>query len=87
MDDKSIITLPRVRAILRAVAAGRVHITCSSEPDMYIDGLPHCDQFIAHDIARFGLIQPTRPGLLGQRVPARLTAKGLAVLAEKRTAA
>lgn len=81
------IGVPRVRAILRAVAAGRVQISCSCEPDMYIDGLPYCDQFTAHDIARLGLITPTRPGLLGQRVPARLTARGFEALGEGRSAA
>lgn len=70
----------RAMAMLRAVAAGRAHVTCSSEPDLYIDGIPCCDQFSAHTLAHQGLIRPTRPGLPGQRVPATLTDAGEALL-------
>ncbi|GAA4552980.1 hypothetical protein [Amycolatopsis samaneae] len=66
----------RELAILRAVAAGRVEITCSSEPDLFIDGLPCCDQYTAHALARRALVVQARPGSIGQRVPARLTGAG-----------
>lgn len=66
----------RALAILRAVAAGRVEITWSCEPDLFIDGLPFSDQYTAHVLAHDGLITPARPGLTGQRVPARLTPAG-----------
>lgn len=77
----------RGRNLLRAVAAGRAEMTCSCEPDIYIDGLPCCDQYTSHALARRGLVAPTRPGLPGQRVPARLTEKGLSELGEPKTAA
>lgn len=71
----------RVRAMLLAVAEGRAEITLGREPDLYVDGLPCSDQCTAHAMARDGLIRPTRPGLIGQRVPAALTAAGEATLA------
>lgn len=77
----------RARSVLRAAAAGRAELTCSCEPDIYIDGLPCCDQYTAHDLARRGLIAPIRPGLPGQRVPARITEEGLRALDEPQTAA
>jgi hypothetical protein len=70
----------RALAILRAVAIGRAEITCSSEPDLFVDGLPCCDQYTAHDLAHRALIVPVRPGRLGQRVRARLTPAGAAAL-------
>lgn len=70
----------RARAMLRAIDAGRAQLTCSSEPDLFIDGLPCCDQFAAHDLVHQGLIRPGRPGLVGQRVPAQLTAAGRALV-------
>ncbi|ONF73696.1 hypothetical protein [Amycolatopsis keratiniphila] len=66
----------RELAILRAVASGRAEITCSSEPDLFIDGLPCCDQYTAHVLAHRGLIVPAQPGPIGHRVRARLTAAG-----------
>lgn len=70
----------RVLAMLRAVAAGRAELTCSCEPDLFIDGLCCCDQYTAHQLARGGLIRPNAPGMVGQRVRAELTAAGHAVL-------
>ncbi|KAA9165029.1 hypothetical protein FPZ12_006800 [Amycolatopsis acidicola] len=67
-------------AILRAAAAGRVEMTCSCEPDLYVDGLACCDQTTGRLLAHAGLIRPARPGSLGQRVPVRLTAAGHAAL-------
>jgi hypothetical protein len=63
-----------VSAILRAVAAGRVEITCSCEPNLFVDGLVFCDQYAARLLVHNDLIQQATPGLVGRRVPARLTA-------------
>jgi hypothetical protein len=76
----------RVLAILRAVASGRVEMTCSCEPDMYIDGLPCCNQYGTHDLALPRTPEPVRPGLPGRRVPARLTVKGFAVFDDEQSA-
>lgn len=70
----------RALAMLRAVAAGRAELVLGCEPDMVIDGLPCCDQFMAHDLARAGLVCPARFGLIGHQVPAILTDSGRAVL-------
>lgn len=66
----------RVLAMLRAVAAGRAQLTCSAEPDLFVDGVPCCDQFTAHVLAHDGLVGPAQPGTPGQRVPAVLTRAG-----------
>ena len=66
--------------MLRAVAAGRAELVLGCEPDMLIDGLPCCDQFMAHDLARAALVRPAQLGLVGHRVPAILTHTGRAVL-------
>jgi hypothetical protein len=68
----------RERATLKAVATGRAEITCSSEPDLFLDGLACCDQTTAHRLANLGLIAPTREGRPGERVPATLTEAGRA---------
>ena len=70
----------RALAMLRAVDAGRGQLTLSQEPDLFIDGVPCCDQFTAHTLAHDGLIAPAHAGELGQRVPATLTAAGLAAI-------
>ncbi|KFZ77047.1 hypothetical protein ED92_38790 [Amycolatopsis sp. MJM2582] len=70
----------RELAILRAVAAGRAEITNSSEPDLFIDGLPCCDQYTAHGLAHRMLIAQDRPGPVGRRVSARLTASGFVAI-------
>lgn len=67
-------------ALLRAVDAGRCELTCSCEPDLFIDGRACCDQMATHLLAREGLIQHAAHGAIGQRVPARLTDAGRAVL-------
>jgi hypothetical protein len=71
----------RERATLRAVATGRAEITCSSEPDLFFDGLACCDQSTAHRLANLGLIAPERTGYPGERVPAVLTETGRAAFA------
>lgn len=63
-------------AMLRAVAAGRCEVTCSCEPDLFIDGRSSCDQQAAHVLARLELVRPARGGHIGQRVPAQLTPAG-----------
>ncbi|WP_019819169.1 hypothetical protein [Saccharomonospora saliphila] len=71
----------RERATLRAVSRGDAEITCSSEPDLFLDGLACCDQGTAHRLARAGLIAPAYAGRPGQRVPAVLTDAGQRALA------
>lgn len=70
----------RDRAILRAVAAGRVEMTVSSEPDLTIDSLNCCDQHAAHSLCHAGLIRATTTGIAGARVRAALTSAGVALL-------
>lgn len=67
-------------AMLRAVSDGRAELSCSCEPDLYIDGLGCCDQYTAHRLARDGLIRPAVRGAIGERVRAELTVAGRAVL-------
>lgn len=71
----------RERATLHAVAQGPAEITCSCEPDLFLDGLACCDQPTAHRLARAGLIAPAYAGKPGQRVPAVLTEAGHRALA------
>lgn len=73
--------------MLRAVVAGRAMISCSSEPDLFIDEVPCCDQYMAHTLAHEGLIEPTARGAIGELVPARLTSAGEAALAPVHVAA
>ncbi|SEF32077.1 hypothetical protein SAMN05421837_10666 [Amycolatopsis pretoriensis] len=74
----------RMLAMLRAVAAGRGRVSCSSEPDLFIDEVSCGDQFAAHALAHQGLVRPARPGRPGELVPAILTPKGQAVVAARR---
>jgi len=66
--------------MLRAVVAGRAQLSCSREPDLFIDGVPCCDQYTAHSLAHAGLIEPAYRGDLGERVPAVLTPAGSAAI-------
>ena len=77
----------RAMSMLRAVVAGRSQISCSSEPDLFIDNVPCCDQYTAHMLAHAGLIEPAADGTVGELVPARLTAAGEAALAPTSAAA
>jgi hypothetical protein len=78
----------RMLAMLRAVGAGRGRVSCSSEPDLFIDGLSCGDQFAAHTLAHLGLVRAAGPGLPGELVPAVLTAAGQSVVnREQRPAA
>ena len=71
----------RARAMLRAVEAGRAEVTGGTEPDLYVDGLPCCDQMATHDLVHAGLLRPTQPTSFGRRVCAELTDDGRAALA------
>jgi hypothetical protein len=73
--------------MLRAVVAGRAQISCSSEPDLFIDGVPCCDQYLAHTLAHEGFIEPARQGAVGTLVPAALTGAGEAALSPTPAAA
>jgi hypothetical protein len=77
----------RAMAMLRAVAAGRAHMIYSAEPDLFIDGLPCCDQFAAHELTHLGLVRPSHPGQVGQQIPVRLTPAGIELVAEQRVPA
>lgn len=70
----------RERATLTAVGRGRAEMTCSCEPDLYIDGIACCDQFTAHRLVRLALVVPLRAGRHGERVPALLTDSGRAAI-------
>jgi len=70
----------RERATLRAVAVGHAEISCSSEPDLFVDGLACCDQHTVRRLAHLGLIVAAWIGSYGQRVPALLTDTGMAAL-------
>lgn len=72
----------RELAMLRAVAAGRAEITASCEPDLYVDGLPCCDQLTAHRLARTGYLRPVTQCPIGARCLAQLTSVGVQALAE-----
>jgi hypothetical protein len=71
----------RAMAMLRAVAARRAQMSCSCEPDLFIDGFACCDQMTAHALARSGYIQPADVTVALGRVTAELTDTGRAVLA------
>lgn len=77
----------RSLSMLRAVVAGRAQLSCSSEPDLFIDGVPCCDQYLAHTLAHDGLIEPAYQGVRGSLVPAALTDRGVAALAPAPAAA
>ncbi|MFI9813224.1 hypothetical protein [Saccharothrix variisporea] len=71
----------RARAMLRAVAAGRAQLSGGVEPDLYVDGLPCCDQTTTHDLVRAGLLRARRAVGLDERTDAELTDAGRAAIA------
>ena len=77
----------RALSMLRAVVAGRGQLRCSSEPDLFIDGVPCCDQYLAHTLAHEGFIEPAYQGTVGTLVPAAVTVAGAAALAPAPAAA
>ena len=70
----------RALAMLRAVDAGRAEFAAGREPDLYVDGLPCCDQSATHDLVHAGLLRPSAVASYGQRVRAELTDEGRAAL-------
>ncbi|MPY98210.1 MAG: hypothetical protein GEU97_09465 [Actinophytocola sp.] len=80
MSSESVQLNHRERATLRAVGIGRAEITCSAEPDLFIDGLACCDQGTARRLAHLRLVMPQRDGRPGERVPACLTEAARAML-------
>lgn len=70
----------RAMAMLRAVAAGRAQMSCSCEPDLFIDGFACCDQMTAHALAHGGYLRPAAENATG-RVAAELTEAGRAAVA------
>ncbi|GHG56126.1 hypothetical protein GCM10017788_07200 [Amycolatopsis acidiphila] len=64
----------RAMAMLRAVADGRAVMSSSCEPDLFIDGVPCCDQMTAHALAHGGYIRAAGGG------SAELTAAGRGAL-------
>jgi hypothetical protein len=70
----------RALAVLRAAGTGRVHVSLSCEPDVFVDGLPCCDQPGARALVHAGLLRAVRPGRIGELVPARLTTAGDSIL-------
>lgn len=85
MDSRTVELNNRERAALRAIARGTAEITCSCEPDLFIDGLACCDQFTARRLAHLDFIAPARPGVPGERVRAILTDTGRAALDQEFT--
>ncbi len=77
----------RALALLRATAAGRVELTCSSEPDFRVDELACCDQPAARLLVHAGFIQPAVTAPPGHWVPAHLSPAGTEVLALDTSAA
>jgi hypothetical protein len=71
----------RAMALLRATAAGRVELTCSSEPDFRVDQLACCDQPAARLLVHAGLIEPAVAAPPGHWTPAHLSPAGAEVLA------
>ena len=69
----------RAMAMLKAVAAGRAQMSCSCEPDLFVDGFACCDQITAHALAHGGYLRPAVEGGTG-RVVAELTEAGRAAL-------
>ncbi|RRO19942.1 hypothetical protein EIL87_02885 [Saccharopolyspora rhizosphaerae] len=67
-------------AVLRAVARGTAEITRSREPDLYVDGLPCCDQGAVRELVRTGLLHPAGTSFPGHRTTAALTELGRAVV-------
>ena len=70
----------RAMAMLKAVAAGRAQMSCSCEPDLFVDGFACCDQMTAHALARGGYLRPAAGNATG-RVTAELTEAGRAAIA------
>ncbi|XVV03350.1 hypothetical protein ACQPW3_39485 [Actinosynnema sp. CA-248983] len=71
----------RAKAMLKAVAAGRGQLSGGVEPDLYVDGLPCCDQTTTHALVHAGLLRARRAVGLYERTDAELTDAGRAAIA------
>lgn len=67
--------------MLKAVRDGRAQLSLGCEPDLYVDGIPCCDQATARTLGRLGLIAANGPGRPGDLVPAVVTDEGRNALA------
>jgi len=83
MDSRTVELNNRERAALQAIALGTAEITCSCEPDLFIDGLACCDQFTARRLAHLDFVAPAQHGIPGERVRAVLTDSGRAALSQE----
>ncbi|MDT7725680.1 MAG: hypothetical protein QOI21_2256 [Actinomycetota bacterium] len=81
MPDSNFSLSHRAIAMLRAVDAHRAQMSCSCEPDLFIDGFACCDQMTAHALAHSGYIRPADLSVVTGRVPAELTEAGRAAIA------
>jgi hypothetical protein len=81
VSDTSFELSHRAMAMLRAVDAHRAQMSCSCEPDLFIDGFACCDQMTAHALAHSGYIRPADVSVVTGRVPAELTEAGRAAIA------
>ncbi|SFI65953.1 hypothetical protein SAMN05421835_101359 [Amycolatopsis sacchari] len=71
----------RALAMLRAVAEGRAVMTSSCEPDLFIDGVPCCDQMTAHTLAHRGYLAVGADGRTAELTPAGRAALSVTVAA------
>lgn len=71
----------RALAMLRAVAEGRAVMSSSCEPDLFIDGVPCCDQMTAHILAHRGFLKTAADGFTAELTAGGRAAIGLTVAA------
>ncbi|HJQ46599.1 MAG TPA: hypothetical protein VJ870_09800 [Amycolatopsis sp.] len=67
--------------MLRAVAEGRAVMSSSCEPDLFVDGVPCCDQMTAHTLAHRGYVRAAADGHTAELAPAGRAALGLGAAA------
>ncbi|WP_166459398.1 hypothetical protein [Amycolatopsis pithecellobii] len=63
--------------MLRAVAEGRAVMSSSCEPDLFIDGVPCCDQMAAHELAHRGYVRLSADGTRAELTDAGRAALGV----------
>ena len=56
-------------------------MSSSCEPDLFIDGVPCCDQMTAHTLARSGYVRVAADGSTAELTPAGRAAIGLTIAA------
>lgn len=69
----------RHRSLLKAVSEGRGELVCGRYPNLAVDGR-WCDHMATNDLVAADLLRPSSPAPSGSRMPAVLTAAGVAVL-------